>query len=513
MSLPRVAIVGRPNVGKSSLLNMIAQARVAIVDSMPGTTRDRVAVVVDLPAPDATQPPKRAEFVDTGGYGAYTAAGERYDDARQDLTALTPMIEAQIAAAVRSADLVLLCVDAQAAVTAADEEIARWLHRGQLPGQRAPRRGQVSPVSGTVRVVATKVDSPRWEAHAAELASLGFGPPLMVSARTSHLRREFLQDLYELIPARESSGDGAEMKLAVVGKRNAGKSSLVNALAGEPRVIVSEIAGTTRDAVDVRVQLDGRAFVVIDTAGLRRRRSMDTRIEWFALDRARRAIARADAVLFLIDATVPLSHVDHQLATLIHRAFKPCVLTVNKWDLVERRRGRGGQMVSPAQYERYLRAELKGLAFAPVAFVSAVERTNLRPTVALALELARQARERVGTGVLNRLVHTILAHRPPPSKAGLRARCYYAAQVAVAPPTIALVVNRPELFTPTYRRFLINRLREALPFAEVPIRLLVRPRKPGQAFEVAPESPGRAAADHAQSLRARHRRTASGGRG
>ncbi len=523
MPVPRIAIVGRPNVGKSSLLNMIAGAKVSIVDPTPGVTRDRVSVVVDLPSPDGSEPARAVEFVDTGGYGVYAAEGARYDEIGADLSRLTPEIERQIGEAVASADLVLFAVDVQAGVTPQDEEIGRMLREGRFVSRRtekklAQRRGDTEASGGgkgggdadtpslrhpvtapRVRVVATKVDGPSWETHAHELASLGFGEPLMVSAKSNYFRRDFLDTLYGLLPpaTADAAPPSADLRVAIIGKRNAGKSSLVNALAGEPRVIVSEIAGTTRDAVDVRFELDGRAIVAIDTAGLRRKRSFQGQVEWYAFDRAKRAVERADVVLLLIDATEPVSQVDQQLAMLAQKAYKPVVIVVNKWDLAEGKQGTKGRRVTTEDYEEYLRRELKGLSFAPVAFTSATEGRNLRGLIDVAFDLHEQAGRRVTTGELNRLVRGIIETRGPTSKVGTRVKLFYVAQVRTNPPTIALVVNHPELFTANYERFLLNRFREELPFEEVPIRLLVRARKRGERMD----EPGQSAVDAAVEAR------------
>lgn len=491
MPIPRIALVGRPNVGKSSIMNMVAARRVSITDDTPGTTRDRVIAIVHLEGPDPARPPVKAELVDTGGYGVYTAEGRRIDDAGHDLAALTGDIERQIAAAVSTADLILFVVDAQAGLTAQDYQIARLLREGGIA--RQGRGGDGSPAAGArVLVVANKVDGPRWEAHAFEAAALGFGEPLHVSARNNYNRRHFIETLAEHV-ARIDTGRAEppapdELRLAIVGKRNAGKSTLVNTLAGEQRVIVSEIPGTTRDAVDVRFQMDGRTFVAIDTAGLRRKRSFADRIEWYALERTAEAIARCDVGLLMIDATVPLSHVDQQVARMLAASYKPCVIVINKWDLAEGRplagrAGQGGRRVTTAAYEEYLRRELRQLWFAPIAFMAARDGRNVRQTVDLAFELAEQARQRVSTGRLNRLVRDIMQRRGPVSGSGAFTKVLYVSQIAVAPPTIVCVVNRPELFTPAYERFLLNRLRDQLPFSEVPIRLIVRGRRPREAYE------------------------------
>lgn len=511
MPIPRIAIVGRPNVGKSSLLNMMAGAKVAIVDATPGTTRDRVSVVVELQSPDGQGPVRPVEVVDTGGYGAYVAEGARFNEVGADLATLAGDIEKQIAEAVKSADLILFCIDTQAGVTPLDRQVAKLLREGKLGGaqghtgegsKRRAGKGAKKPKSADakdssrdngvhpepaespahrppIRIVATKTDGPKWESHTYELSSLGFGDPLMVSAKSNFFRRDFLDGVYGLLPpiADEPPEARADLKLAIIGKRNAGKSSLVNALAGEERVIVSEIAGTTRDAVDVRLELDGKSILAIDTAGLRRKKSFANQIEWFAFDRAQRAIDRADVVALLLDATEPASQVDEQLAMLVQRAYKPCVLVVNKWDLAKGQRTDKGRAVSTGDYEKYLRKELKGLDFAPIAFVSASTGLNLKGMIGLAFDLKSQGEQRVGTGKLNRMIEAILERHNPPSKLGTRAKCYYVAQVAVSPPTIVMVVNKPELFTANYQRFLLNRFREELPCGEVPIKLLVRARK------------------------------------
>lgn len=477
MPIPRVVIVGRPNVGKSSLLNMIAGSKVSIVAPSPGVTRDRVAIIADLAPPDGRRRRKTVEVIDTGGYGAYTAEGRRFDEIGNDLTRLTPQIERQIAEAVTSADLILFAVDTQAGLTPQDELIATMLREQRLGDRRRGELGTLAPI----QVVATKCDGPRWEPHALEFSALGFGEPLMCSATTNYMRRDFLDGLYELVPDLPRGEDervsSADIRIAILGKRNAGKSSLVNALAGEDRVIVSEIPGTTRDAVDVRLDFGGRSIVAIDTAGLRRRKSFQDEIEHYAFDRAKRALRRADVALLVIDATEKVSQVDEQLGQLICDEFKPCIIVVNKWDLVLGRAGPDGKPVTTERYEEYLSKELNGLSWAPIAFVSAKDAINLKGAMDLAFEVYRQASTRVSTGRINRMVRDILATRGPTNKLGTQAKVYFVAQVATNPPTIAMVVNRPELFTQPYQRFLLNRFRDELPFPEVPIRLLIRARK------------------------------------
>ncbi|MCZ6542169.1 MAG: 50S ribosome-binding GTPase, partial [Planctomycetota bacterium] len=301
MTVPQIAIVGRPNVGKSSLLNRLARQRVSIVAPAAGVTRDRVSTLIELDGPlegSKGTPSKFVELVDTGGYGVYTADGKRFDDVGADLTILSPQIEDQIRAAMEQAELVLLVVDAQSGITGLEHAMAAMLRQ--------------QGVAGKVLLVANKVDSDKWIAHGLEAAGLGFGQPMCVSARTGYGTRELLDALYErtsLDPQREPESS-QEMKIAIVSKRNAGKSTLINALAGEPRVIVSEIAGTTRDAIDVRFEIEGRTMLAIDTAGVRKRKSFADEIELYAYHRMLAAIRRADVVLFLIDAQRDVSQVD-----------------------------------------------------------------------------------------------------------------------------------------------------------------------------------------------------------
>lgn len=483
MPIPRVAIVGRPNVGKSSLMNMIAGAKVSIVDPTPGVTRDRVSAVVDLLPPyrDSGEP-KTVEFMDTGGFGVYVSEGGRFDEVGNDLAKLTGSIEFQIQQAVEGADLILFCVDVQDGVTPHDRQIAQLLRQGGFKrdnrdGSKGEGKARKNP---PVKVVATKVDGPKWESHAMELAELGFGSPMMVSAKVNYMRRDFQDHVYELVPAatnQDREDARADLMLAIIGKRNAGKSTLVNTLAGEQRVIASEIPGTTRDAIDVRFEMDGKSILAIDTAGLRKKKSFQNMIEHFAFDRVQRSVDRADVIVLLLDATEKISQVDEQLAMLAQKSYKPCIIVVNKWDLAEGQRSPKGQIVTPKMFEKYIRDQLRGLWYAPISFISGTSGKNVKATMRLAMELKEQSAQRVTTGKLNRMVRDIVTTRGPSDDHGRFAKVYFVAQTGVEPPTITMVVNHPEMFTPNYLRFLSNRFREELPFPEVPMRIVVRARR------------------------------------
>ncbi len=444
MSLPLVAIVGRPNVGKSSLLNCLAGRRIAIVDATPGVTRDRIEVPIALGEGEQA---RWFRLVDTGGVGIV------------DSDRLTDHVEQQIQFGIDRADLILFLIDAREGLTPLDNHVANRLRKADKP----------------VILIASKVDTEGLVSEIGELAGLGFGEPMDISAIHHRNIPELLDRIGEHLGETASAAiDEPVMKLAIVGKRNAGKSTFINALAGEERVIVSETPGTTRDSVDVTVQLDGRTFTVIDTAGVRKRRKLDGDIEFYSQHRALRSVRRADVVAMLIDASVPVSQVDKDLAGQIIEHHKPVVLVVNKWDLAQ-------DQATGEEFADYLGEVFPSLRFAPISLTTAVEGVNVRETIALAENLYQQARTRVTTSQLNTAIEEIVQQRGPSHKAGTRRpKIYYASQVDVAPPSIVVFVNDLRSFDTSWQRFLLNQLRERLPFAEVPIRLVFRSSRRGR---------------------------------
>ncbi len=445
MPLPIVAIVGRPNVGKSSLLNRLAGRRIAIVDATPGVTRDRISATCEVG--ETSDKPKLIELVDTGGMGI------------EDVDDLTDHVETQIAYAVEAASLILFIVDARQGAATLDRHVAESLRR----------RGK------SVLLVANKIDSAGVVTEVGEMNALGFGHPIEISA-THGLGVADLRDAIAEALADVASDLPAEpvMKLAIVGKRNAGKSTFINALAGQQRLIVSEKPGTTRDSVDVTIEMDGKRLTLIDTAGVRKKRKLAGDIEYYSQHRAMRSIRRADVVAMLIDASVPVSQVDKSLAGEIAEQLKPVALVVNKWDLAQDR-------ASGDDYAEYLTKTFPELSFAPVSLTAAINGKNLRATIRLAEHLFDQANTRVPTARLNECVEEILQLRGPSHKSGTRPpKIFYASQIATAPPTVVCFVNDVRSFDTSYQRFFVNRLRERLPFAEVPIRLIFRRRRGGR---------------------------------
>lgn len=438
MGLPQVVIVGRPNVGKSSLFNWLAGRRLAIVDPTPGVTRDRLSYLLQIKD-------RFVELVDTGGMGM------------PDGDALGEEIERQIELALDTASVILHVVDAQAGLVPLDQEVAKRLRYVEVP----------------VLCVANKADNATLEAQAQEFYKLG---RKVVATSVTHNRgkQELLEEILHRLPPpppESQTPPEAEMKLAIVGRRNVGKSTFINTLVHAQRMITSEIPGTTRDSVDVRFELDGKAFIAIDTPGVLRRRSIGTDLDFYSLHRAQRSIRRADVVLLFLDPTEHVTKLDKQLANYIAEQYKPCIFVVNKWDL----------MVGKASTEKwtlYLRDCFPTMSYAPIAFIAGKTGKNVKALLDHAQLLFRQARQRVSTSQLNKLLRAALTHNPPPTHQGRKPRLYYGTQVDVHPPTLVVFCNEPRWFSTPYQRYLLGFLRDQLPYPEVPIKLYLRRRSP-----------------------------------
>jgi len=439
--IPVVAIVGRPNVGKSSLFNRLAGSRIAIEDPRPGTTRDRVSALVQLKDDQGVQ--RVVQLFDTAGIGMVDEAD------------VQPHVQEQIDNAMAAADVVLLVIDGREGVIALDRQVALRLRSA----------------GSKVVAVANKLDDPSLEPLAHTLFELGLGPPLGVSARSARNLKPLRHAICELLPPKSDAEvlRAPELLLAIVGRRNVGKSSLVNVLARDERVIASELPGTTRDSVDVRFEFEGRTFVAIDTAGVRKKHSLQHSVEFFSQSRAMRAVRRASVVVLMLDPLEPVSQMDRKLVELALKTHKPVILAVNKWDLTH--------SVDPDDYREYLRRALGQVEFAPVVFMSAKNRDNVFEVVKLARELHRQGGHRIGTGELNRIIAAAFERHSPQPRQNRLGRVFYATQVATWPPHIVVFVNEPELFPENWRSYLRRRLRESTVFKDIPVKLKFKARE------------------------------------
>lgn len=436
MGKPIVAIVGRPNVGKSTLFNIFANSRISIVEDTPGVTRDRLYA-------DTEWLDNEFMMVDTGGIEIMNT----------DKIAVSIRQQAQIAIA--EADVILFVCDARAGITHEDAEVAKMLRQSKKP----------------IVLAINKADSPKQEMEIFEFYNLGIGEPIPVSAANHLGLGDLLDAVVEKFPETSAyceDGNEDEIKVALIGRPNVGKSSIFNTLVGEERSIVSDVAGTTRDAIDTPVIREGQKFLFIDTAGMRRKARIDEPIEKYSIIRSLRAVDRSDVVLMVIDAIDGITEQDKKIAGYAHEAGKGIVLVVNKWDLYDK------DNTSTLRYTENLRRELVFMQYAPVVFVSAMTKQRIHRLPEVIHYVAEQNAMRISTSVLNQVVEDAIAINPPPTEKGQRLKILYATQVKIKPPTFVIFVNEPEIMHFSYQRYLENKLREAFGFEGTPLQMIIR---------------------------------------
>ena len=439
MTLPVVAVIGRPNVGKSTLVNRIAGDQEAIVFNEPGITRDRTYR-------DAFWGDRDFQIVDTGGLV--------FDDDTEFL----PMIREQALLALAEAKAAIFVVDGKEGLTAADETIAHWLRQQPVPVVLAVNKCE-------------SIDTGL--ALAAEFWALGLGEPIALSSIHGNGTGDLLDEVIVHLPSTEEMEAGTETKVAIIGRPNVGKSSLLNALVGEDRAIVSPIAGTTRDAIDSLIERDDKRYRLVDTAGIRKKKQIDYGAEFFSINRAFKAIRRSDVVLLVVDAMDGVTDQDQKLAGRIEDEGKACIIIVNKWDAVEK------DSHTIYEHEKILRDRLYFLHWAELLFTSALTGQRVQKILELVDTAAEQHQRRVTTSVINEVLEDALAWRSPPTtRQGKQGKIYYGTQVRSQPPTIALFVNDPKLFNETYKRYIERQFRESLGFQGTPIRFVWRGKNP-----------------------------------
>lgn len=436
MANPVVAIVGRPNVGKSTIFNRLAGERISIVEDTPGVTRDRVYARTEwLGHP--------FNLIDTGGIDI------------GDEPFLTQITE-QAEIAIEEADVIIFVVSVKEGVTDADEKVARILYRTDKP----------------VVLAVNKVDNPELRADIYDFYSLGFGEPIPVAGTHGIGTGDLLDKIIKEFPKDATNEEDDSIKFSFIGRPNVGKSSLVNAILGENRVIVSNIEGTTRDAIDTRFETeDGTKYTMIDTAGIRKKGKVYENTEKYSVLRAMRAIDRSDVVCVVLNAEEGIREQDKHVAGYAHEAGRAIVIVVNKWDTLKK------DNKTMSDFENLIRQEFQYLSYAPIVFVSAKTKQRLDKLPELIKRVNDNHEQRISSAVLNDVVMDAIAHNPTPTDNGKRLRIYYATQVAIKPPTFVIFVNDPELMHFSYERFLENQIREAFDFEGTPIHIIERRRK------------------------------------
>lgn len=439
MAKPLVAVVGRPNVGKSTLFNAIVNKRISIVEDIPGVTRDRIYF-------DAEWLNKEFTMIDTGGIEFVTAGSH----------VIPKMMRLQAQLAIEEADVILFVVDGKTGIVPADEEVANILRSSGKP----------------VILVVNKIDSQAQEANIYEFYNLGIGDPIGISAKNLMNLGDLLDDVVKNFPdvgTTESEED--TIHVALIGRPNVGKSSLTNALLGQERVIVSDVAGTTRDSIDTHWTHGDQKFVLIDTAGMRRKAKIDAPVERYSIVRSLRSVDRADVVVLVLDATDGVTEQDKKIAGYAHEAGKGMIIVVNKWDLIEK------DDKTTNKFTEDIYDEMGFLQYAPILFASALTKQRIHRLADMIKFVSEQQHMRISTSVLNQVLSDAQSVNPVPSRNGRVPKIYYMTQASVKPPTFILFVNEPELIHFSYMRFLENRLRESFGFEGTPIRLILRGKK------------------------------------
>jgi len=453
MAKPVVALVGRPNVGKSTLFNRLCGERMAIVDDTPGTTRDRLFATAEWSGVPF-------DIVDTGGIDPTTAS--KTSPLSIGSADFITEIKSQAMLAITEADVVLFLVDAISGVTPADFEVAQILRQSQkmVDGEPYP----------PVLLVVNKADSSKQRGTVNEFYELGLGEPYAISAVHGTGTGDLLDELLKTFPKQEAEIEDDSVKIAIVGKPNVGKSSLLNKLTGEERAIVSSIAGTTRDAVDTRIEFDGLPVTLIDTAGIRRRGKVEPGVEKFSVVRSMKAIERCDVALLMIDAVEGISAQDAHIAGYVKEELKSAVVIVNKWDAIEK------DSYTMLQYSERIRQDLNFMDYVPILYISAKNGQRVDQVLPLALKVQEERLAHINTGALNRILQKAQAIHAPTSRTGTAIKLFYGTQVRTDPPTFMIYCNNPKLAHFTYLRFLENQIRLEYPFTGTPIRIVLKPR-------------------------------------